>query len=1299
MVRLARALPPLLYVGLPALALVLAGLPGGLRSGWVWALLGLAALSLLFALGRHAPVYDALQAVVPPLRSLRYPVKAIVLASFCLALVGGHGFDAWHRREGSDRRWTLLSVTLLVLAMTALGAGWVLAARSADWGSALLAGDPSTHAGLLAPARRSLLICGSLAAVTALLAVLARFRWRTPVLSIAVATLALLDLALAQRGLNPTAPAGTLTGTPPVIAAARPAPHQRTFVFDYARGRSAERLLGHRAFVTVLRPEGSRPWDGELALRMYGHPTLLGLWGREGSYGVDAMKLLSHDVNTVNALVEVNEASPALMHRLLRMGAVDPVIAMHAQGFEELRPAAVLPSSFPEPILVFRVPDPLPRAYAVGRARVAPPGQGWRALIANDFDPGREIVLPEGPVLESDSAVGIRPHRRDAARPRHAGGRSRTPRLRRPGGRLRLGMEGDDRRSRGAPPARQRSVPCRRSTRRPPPDPIHLSARVRPRRPRGFGVCRGLPARRLARRRRARAAVGEPLNPRRRLPAGLLLTLVLALEAVVLLSPATIGGEAFFRRDVHLMWAAQAEAYAQAWRDGSWPLWSSRISFGQPLLADANTQVLYPATLLHLVLPPWTYYTVYAVLHLVLAGLGASLLARVLGLGRTASAAAGALWMASGPLLSVIDTWNQLAGAAWMPWSIAAGLRALSGGGARWALAWAGFSALQILSGSPEAVLLSWAGVAVVALAAAGRDQWSFPRVARAGGCAAAAALLALGLSAAQWWPALDAARAAGRTRLPWEARTHWSVHPANLGQAVCPLPLHRMALDAHVRQALFGAPDPFLPSIYLGAVGAALVTAALTRRSRHTAGLAAVGLLSVLIALGRYTPFYDVLVRIAPPLQAFRYPAKALLLTSLAWCLLCGFGLAALGEWRRRWPPAAVAAFLAVTSSAAAALFAWGNHAWLDGFLADSEAAELGPLAVRLALAGLLAAIAAVVLYRGGPSSVTVLGALAMLDLAAAHHDLNPTAPVALFTHTPAAVATARDPAGGRLFTFDYLEPGASLRDLGRSVPYLLARAPVGWDLRAAQALALREALFPPSASAWGVEGSYDRDVPALEPTPIALLKETFRRTESPEARLRLLRVAAVSRVAALHEGAGAGLRPLGRYEGYFVDPVLTFEVPASLPRTFVVGRARVLPDPAALATLASPDFDPTAEVILTRGPAGAPPSSFAGTSVLRERRADRIRLDVETSAPGWAVVVDAWDPGWRARVDGRPAEVERANVAFRAVAVPAGRHEVELVFRPSAVAPALWTSAASLAALVAAAAIARAPRKEPSA
>ena len=64
----------------------------------------------------------------------------------------------------------------------------------------------------------------------------------------------------------------------------------------------------------------------------------------------------------------------------------------------------------------------------------------------------------------------------------------------------------------------------------------------------------------------------------------------------------------------------------------------------------------------------------------------------------------------------------------------------------------------------------------------------------------------------------------------------------------------------------------------------------------------------------------------------------------------------------------------------------------------------------------------------------------------------------------------------------------------------------------------------------------------------------------------------------------------------------------------------------------------------------------------------ADRVRLDVELSAPGYAVLVDAFDPGWRATVDGAEAPVLRANVGFRAVPVGAGRHAVELLYRPRA-------------------------------
>jgi len=81
-----------LYMGMPALGLVLIGLAR--RRAYRGVLAGLLTCTLLFALGRHGVFYEPVTLVLPFLRVIRYPVKAMVVAVFGWALLAGCGVDA-----------------------------------------------------------------------------------------------------------------------------------------------------------------------------------------------------------------------------------------------------------------------------------------------------------------------------------------------------------------------------------------------------------------------------------------------------------------------------------------------------------------------------------------------------------------------------------------------------------------------------------------------------------------------------------------------------------------------------------------------------------------------------------------------------------------------------------------------------------------------------------------------------------------------------------------------------------------------------------------------------------------------------------------------------------------------------------------------------------------------------------------------------------------------------------------------------------------------------------------------------
>ena len=59
-------------------------------------------------------------------------------------------------------------------------------------------------------------------------------------------------------------------------------------------------------------------------------------------------------------------------------------------------------------------------------------------------------------------------------------------------------------------------------------------------------------------------------------------------------------------------------------------------------------------------------------------------------------------------------------------------------------------------------------------------------------------------------------------------------------------------------------------------------------------------------------------------------------------------------------------------------------------------------------------------------------------------------------------------------------------------------------------------------------------------------------------------------------------------------------------------------------------------------------------------------VQVVVDTSRAGFLVLNDVWHPWWFGTVDGKPADIFRANVLFRAIEVPAGRHVVRFEFKP---------------------------------
>jgi len=118
-------------------------------------------------------------------------------------------------------------------------------------------------------------------------------------------------------------------------------------------------------------------------------------------------------------------------------------------------------------------------------------------------------------------------------------------------------------------------------------------------------------------------------------------------------------------------------------------------------------------------------------------------------------------------------------------------------------------------------------------------------------------------------------------------------------------------------------------------------------------------------------------------------------------------------------------------------------------------------------------------------------------------------------------------------------------------------------------------------------------------------------------------------------------------------------------------------------LVVLDNPGAWPLTSVVREIPVPGETPE-MVGSVAVHEETHGRRRWLVEAAEAGFLLWLETPDRGWRARVEGVPAQLRRGPGIVQAIAVRAGGQTVEVRYRPPGFVPGLVISLAALGGLV---------------
>jgi hypothetical protein len=662
------------------------------------------------------------------------------------------------------------------------------------------------------------------------------------------------------------------------------------------------------------------------------------------------------------------------------------------------------------------------------------------------------------------------------------------------------------------------------------------------------------------------------------------------------------------------------KAARYALKNGQWPTWNPFMLSGDVLAAAAEPAVYHPLHLASYLLPLGPSLTFVAAAFFFVAGWSAFCFHREIGCRESAAILGAAGWMFC-DFLFFWTGWPLSLTAAFFPFLLLAVRRVARAPGRRSAGLLTTAFVLVLLAGHPESAVHCVAVAmlyGMVELLAARRRS-----ISAAVGWSLASAALALLLCAVYLLPLIEALPQThdyrmrrGSTATAVES-VPWDLALERMRTAVAPF-----AYGVPWRELIKTPGFVAQASAYSGSVLLPLAVLGLWRgrwRGRWLMlVLAAAGLLAFVAAPG----LTDLLARL--PLFDISINRRLIFVTAFAVSVLAALGCEA---WirdsdRRRLGWSGLVVLVGLALSIAALWPGLRGDGLSADFLRWRTALELVPLALAAAL-----------IFTVRSARVAVWGVLVILlaQRWAQTAELHPTLPESLFFPPIEELrALPRD--------------GAPYRVVGLG-PCLPANISALYELEDVRGVTpMANLRYFDTRGLWS--GGRARAVRDLDRPFLDFLNVRFA-IALPWAPVP----AAWKRIAA------------GR--GFAV-----YENSKALERAFVPERVRRVESILQLRREmeAAEDFSRTVWIEASGPDAALPAGEHANGPgrVAVGRRGLELHLEAEMEQPGWVVVSQTAWKGWRATTGGRELPLHFANHAFLAFRLPAGRHPVDLVYRP---------------------------------